>query len=73
MLDCILKTGETKIKGNVIDYSISGIEIKYIGGSLPAKIPILVISKRLNINKESLLVWNKYLDERSSLAGLKFL
>lgn len=70
---CTLLISGSKTKGELINHSLAGVEILYIGNLLPINTNLHIASDKLRIDRHAQVVWCKKLDKESSLIGLKFI
>ena len=70
---CTLLIRGQKTKVELINSSLAGVEIRYIGGSLPVNTKLHIVSEKLKMDRYARVIWCNDVDEKNSLVGLKFL
>ncbi len=71
-VDAAIAIGNNKTKATIIDLSTSGARIAYEGDPLKPNASVGIVSSGLYLDRRSVVVWSKALDENVSLAGLRF-
>ncbi|MFQ5432256.1 MAG: PilZ domain-containing protein [Nitrospinota bacterium] len=73
MASCTLVIRSNKTKGKMVDHSLAGAQVRYIGGSLAVNTHVQVASDKLKMDRHAKVVWCKEVDEQHSVIGLKFI